>query len=108
MTEPFDGLENAIWANLPRHLPGGARLTSVRLGETELRVVASKSFFTLTLTAQVLRSPGTVRLHSFMLDGAFGMGGAALRDEIARIDAAWPPYRAKGGDGGASLVFTRG
>lgn len=107
MTDSFDGLEDAIRDNLPRYLPDGARLTSVRLREQELQVEARKAFFSITLTAAVTRSPDRVRLHSFMILGAMGLGGTAMREAIARIDESWPPFRARGEDGGASLVITR-
>lgn len=106
MTDPFDALEDAIRRNLPRHLPGGVNVNSVRLAERGLRVEARAAFFAITLTAQVIRTPEYVRFYAFALEGALGAGGAALRDEVSRIDEAWGPFRAKGADGGGSLVVT--
>ena len=108
MTDAFAPLEQAIRTHLPRHLPGGVLITEIALGERELRVQARKSFFTVTLTARVLRSPESVRLDWFELRGAFGLGAEALRDRIAALDEPWPPYHARGVDRGDALVITRG
>lgn len=107
MTDAFDALEVTLRAHLPRHLPDGVRVTDVRLGECDLSVEARKSFFSISLTARVVRSPDSVRLDFFSLSGAFGLGGDALRDRIAALDEAWPPYHARGVDRGDALVITR-
>ena len=107
MTDAFASLEQAIRANLPRHLPGGVLITEIALGERELRVQARKSFFTVTLTARVVRSPDSVRLDWFEVRGAFGLGGDELRERIAALDEPWPPYHARGVDRGEALVITR-
>jgi hypothetical protein len=69
--------------------------------------LAKKAFLSISLTARVVRSPDAVRLDLFALRGAFGLGGDALRDRIALLDEAWPPYHARGVDRGDALVITR-
>lgn len=108
MTDAFASLEQAIRANLPRHLPGGVLITDFALGERELRVQARKSFFSVRLTARVVRSPETVRLDFFTLSGAFGLGGDELRERIATLNEPWPPFHARGVDRGEAVVITRG
>jgi len=107
VTDGFASLEMALRANLSRHLPDGVRVTEVRLGERDLSVEARKSFLSISLTARVVRTPDSVRLDFFSLRGAFGLGGDALRDRIAILNEAWPPYHALGVDRGDAVVITR-
>jgi hypothetical protein len=106
VTDGFATLEATLRAHLPRHLPDGVVVTEARLGERDLNVEARKSFFSISLTARVVRSPDSIRLDFFSLRGAFGLGGDALRDRIALLDEAWPPYHARGVDLGDALVIT--
>jgi hypothetical protein len=107
VTDPFANLEQAIRSGLARHLPAGARITDVQLGERELIIEARKSFFSVTLTARVVRSPDAVRLDYFALRGAFGLGGDEMREAIATVNESWPPFHARGVDGGDAVVITR-
>ena len=107
MTDPFATLEHAIRSGLARHLPSGARITDIQLGERELVIEARKSLFSVTLTARVVRRPDSIRLDYFTLKGAFGLGGDQMREAIATVNESWPPFHARGVDGGEAVVITR-
>jgi hypothetical protein len=107
VSDGFANLEQAIRSNLPRHLPAGALVSDVRLGQRELCVEARKSFFSITLTARVVRLPDSVRLDWITLKGGFGLGDDALRERIAALNEPWPPYHARGVDRGEAVVITR-
>jgi len=107
VTDSFATLEHAIRSGLARHLPSGARITDLQLGERELLVEARKSLFSVTLTARVVRSQDSVRLDYFTLRGAFGLGGDEMREAIATVNESWPPFHARGVDGGDAVLITR-
>jgi hypothetical protein len=93
-------------------LPAGAEPTSLMISPTRLRLDARVPLAgKVVLTATVESSAGRVRLHDFDIAGASLFRKTVLRalqEKIEGVDERAGPFRARGEDGGASLVVTWG